>query len=28
MTAIDIVQLPGTPKVIYELIMLGQDEPG
>jgi ankyrin repeat protein len=27
MTAIHIAQLPGTPKVIYELIMLGQEEP-
>ncbi len=26
MTAIHIAQLPGTPKAIYELIMLGQEE--
>ncbi|MDZ4251353.1 MAG: ankyrin repeat domain-containing protein [Sulfuritalea sp.] len=26
LTAIHIAQLPGTPKVIYELIMLGQEE--
>ena len=26
LTAIHIAQLPGTPKPIYELIMLGQEE--
>ena len=26
LTAIHIAQLPGTPKAIYELIMLGQEE--
>jgi hypothetical protein len=26
MTAIHIAQLPGTPKAIYDLIMLGQEE--
>ena len=26
MTAIHTAQLPGTPKAIYELIMLGQEE--
>jgi hypothetical protein len=26
MTAIHIAQLPGTPKAIYELVMLGQEE--
>jgi len=26
MTAIHLAQLPGTPKAIYELMMLGQEE--
>ena len=26
MTAVHLAQLPGTPKVIYDLMMLGQEE--
>jgi ankyrin repeat protein len=26
MTAVHVAQLPGTPKAIYELVMLGQEE--